>query len=254
MKAALEFAALFLYKPERAAEACRRPDALRLGLIVYAVAAVVSLVFSWYNPLKFLDPSAPILSSYDIFFWARVAFWEPVLFGLSVWFGVLLLDWMRGGWLPLRAACAALWTAIPLALGALYASPRMHLGRGPFIACLAVWTIPALRLTVRPNVKTWREVGSFLLGLNAVQTVGLLATLLIVVPSRSLDAFYAVDAVILVWMLVIAGLGLRRLCGVSTARAVIAFLFSVLLSTVVPGIAYLLGVLPKEVLKVVLYV
>jgi hypothetical protein len=254
VRAAFDFAVLFLHKPEKAAEACRREDALRLGLIVYAVSALVSLIFSWFNPLAFLDPNSPVLGSYGAGFWLRVAFWEPALFALSVWFGVLLLDWLRDGWLPMKASSAALWTAIPPALAASYVSPRMQLGRGVFAAALAVWTAPALVLSRRPTSRNWREVCAFLLGLNAVQTVGLVATLLIVVPARSLTAFYVVDGAVLLWMLAIAGLGLRRLVGVSTARAVIAFLFSVALSTVVPAVAYLLGLLPKEVLKVLLYV
>jgi hypothetical protein len=55
-------------------------------------------------------------------------------------------------------------------------------------------------------------------------------------------------------MLVVAGRGLRRLCETSTARAVLSFLFSVLLSSTVPALAYLLGLMPKEVLKVLIYV
>jgi len=254
MKAAFDFAVLFLWKPERAAEACRKDDALRLGLLVYAAAAAISLAFAWFNPLSFLDPAAPVLQAHNGAFWLRVAFWEPTLFALSVWFGVLLLDWLRDGWLPYKAATAALWAAIPGALAGAYVSPRMNLGRSAFIAGLALWTVPALALTLRPTARRWREVGAFLLGLNSVQAVGLLATLLIVVPSRSLDAFYAVDGAVLIWMLAIAGLGLRRLVGVSTARAVIAFLFSALLSMLVPTIAYLFGLLPQEVLKVLLYV
>jgi hypothetical protein len=254
VKAALKFAFLFLRRPTQAADACRRDDALRLGLIVYAASALVSLVFSWFNPLSFLDPTAPPLSSYGAGFWLRVAFWEPALFALSVWFGVLLLDWMRDGWLPKKAALAALWTAIPVALAFVYVAPRMHLGRGPFLAALAAWIAPALALSLRPSARNWRELGSFLLGLNAVQAVGLLATLLVVVPARSLNAFYAVDAAIFVWTLAIAGLGLRRLYGVSTARAVIAFLLSMVLSILIPAIAYLFGLVPMEVLKVLLYV
>lgn len=254
MRAALDFAVLFLRRPTAAADACRRDDALRLGLIVYAVSALVSLIFSWYNPLSFLDPLAPALSTYGAGFWLRVAFWEPVLFALSVWFAVLLLDWMREGWLPKKAAVAVLWTVIPVALSASYASPRMRLGRAPFLAALAVWIAPALALSRRPPASRWREIGCFLLGLNAVQAVGLVATLLVVVPARSLAAFYAVDAVVFVWMLAVAGLGLRRLCGVSTARAVIAFMLSMIVSMLAPAVAYLFGLLPMEVLKVLLYV
>jgi hypothetical protein len=254
VKAALRFALLFLRDPEGAADACRRDGALRLGLIVFAASAVVGLVFAWFNPLAFLDPNAPILSSYGAGFWLRVAFWEPVLFALSVWFGVLLLDWMRDGWLPKKAFSAALWSAIPAALAASYASPRMSLGRGPFLAGLAVWIAPALWLSRRPTARHWREIASFLLGLNAVQIVGLLATLLLVLPSRSLAAMYAVDGATMLALLAVAGLGLRRLCGVSTARAVIAFLLSMLVSALIPAIAYLFGLVPMEVLKVVLYV
>ena len=253
MKEALDFAVLFLRRPSSAADACRRPNAVRLGLIIYAVSAVVSLLTSWFNPLRYVDPNAPALAGQGLGFWAGVAVWEPLLAALGVWFGVLALDWLQEGWLPFKAAVAALWTAVPAFLALTYVSARMHLGRGPFIAGLALWLVPGLILTWRTSARAWREVGAFLLGLNAVQAVGLAVTL-VAALARSEELLKAVDVVVLLWLLSVSGLGLRRLRGISTARAVFAVLFSLVLSTTVPVLAFLLGLVPMSVLKVVLYV
>ncbi|HEX4047291.1 MAG TPA: hypothetical protein VH309_05630 [Elusimicrobiota bacterium] len=254
MKRAWEFGWLFLFQPSKAADACARKNALADGLKVYAVLAVADLASSWFNPLAFLDPNAPVLAAHGLGFWLRVAMWEPVLFALSVFFTVLVLDWMREGWLPLKTAVATFWSAMPVALAVYYASPSMTLGRGIFIALLAVWAAPALWLSRRIPAERWRKVGVFLLGLSAIELVSLVLEFATVVPARSTIGFYVLSFATIGWLLVCVGIGLRKLCAMSTARVVLGFLFAVLVSSVVPALAYLLGLMPKEVLKVVLYV
>ncbi|MFI5362626.1 MAG: hypothetical protein ACHQ49_11705 [Elusimicrobiota bacterium] len=254
MKSAWQFGKLFLFQPTKAADACLKKDALAAGLKVYALLAVAELISSWFDPLSFLDPNAPILAPHGASFWLRVAMWEPALFGLSVFFTVLVLHWMKEGWLPLKTAVATFWSAVPAALAVYYASPSMALGKGYFIAMLAVWAAPALWLSRRIPAEEWRKVGVFLLGLSAIQFVCLAAEFATVVPLRSTVGFYVLSFLEIAWLLVCVGVGMRKLCGVSTARAVLGFLFAVLVGSVVPALAYLLGLMPKEVLKVVLYV
>jgi len=251
---AYEFGKLFLFQPSRAADACEKESALDDGLKVYALLAVAQLISSWFDPLAFLDPNAPILAPHGAAFWLRVAMWEPVLFGLSVFFTVLVLDWMREGWLPLKTATATFWAAFPAALAVYYASPSMTLGKWVFIALLAAWSAPALWLSRRIPAGRWRKVAAFLLGMSAIQLVCLAVEFATVVPLRTKAGFYALSFLSIGWLLACVGIGLRKLCGTSTARVVLGFLFAVLVSSIVPALAYLLGLMPKEVLKVVLYV
>ncbi len=253
MTDALKLAWLFLRRPTAAADACRKPGALRSALIIYALSAVVSLATSYADPLDFANANAPIVAAHGAAFWARVALWEPTLTALSVALGVIAVDWMDGGWLPLKAAVAGLWSAIPALLALGFVSPRLNLGRGALTAALAVWSLPGLALAARAKKDDWREIGAFLLGLDAVQAVGLALTLLAAL-ARSEALLKTVDVAVLIWMLSVSALGLRRLRGLTTSRATFAVLFSLLLATTVPVLAYLLGLASLEVLKVVLYV
>lgn len=254
MKRAWEFGRLFLFSPSKAADACLERKALADGLKVYAVLAVAEWVSSMFNPLAFLDPNAPALAPHGAGFWLRVALWEPVLFGLSVVITVLVLDWMREGWLPLKTAAATLWSAVPVVLALRYVAPAMAFGKGLTISLLALWIVPAIAVSRRVPRDRWRKVGVFLLGLSAIQLVTLVLEFVTVVPARSLYGFYALSFLTIGWLLVCVGAGLSRLCETSTARVVLAFLFAVLVVSVVPPVAFLLGLMPKEVLKVVLYV
>jgi hypothetical protein len=254
MRSAWEFGKLFLFSPSKAADACLKKESLADGLKLYAVLAIAELLSSWFNPLSFLDPNAPVLPPHGVGFWLRVAMWEPVLFGLSVIVTVLILDWMRDGWLPLKTATATLWSAVPVILALRYVAPAMAFGKGASIALLAGWTAPAVWLSRRVPAERWRKIGVFLLGLSAIQLVCLVLEFATVVPLRSLYGFYAVSFLTIAWLLVCVGAGLRKLCGTSSARVVLGFLFSVLVISVVPPVAYLLGLMPMEVLKIVLYV
>jgi hypothetical protein len=254
MRRAWEFGKLFLFSPSKAADACLRKEALSDGLKLYALLAVAELASSWFNPLSFLDPNAPVTPAHGLGFWMRVAMWEPVLFGLSIFFTVLILDWMREGWLFKKFMAATLWAATPAALAAYYASPTATLHKPLFVMLLAAWCAPALWLSRRVPAEYWRKVGIFLLGLNAIQLVSLAVEYLTVVPLRSKIGFYVLGIVSLVWVLACAGIGLRKLCAMSTARVVLGFILAVLAVPIAIGLAFVLGLMPMEVLKVVLYV
>ncbi len=86
----------------------RRPQGLRgpgrrgAGLVLVQPARVP-------RPER-AGPSAPSTARRSGCAWRL---WEPVLFGLSVFFTVLVLDWMREGWLPLKTAVATtFWSAV----------------------------------------------------------------------------------------------------------------------------------------------
>jgi hypothetical protein len=254
MRRAWEFGKLFLFHPSKAAEACLKKEAIADGLKIYAVLAVAEWITSWFNPLSFLDPNAPVLHPHGAAFWLRVAMWEPVLFGLSVIVTILVIEWMREGWLPLKTATATLWSAVPVILSLQYVAPSMALGKGATIALLAAWTVPAAALARRVPRSRWRKAGVFLLGLSAIQLVSLAVEFATVVPLRSYHGFLALSFLTIGWLLVCVGVGMRTLFETSTARVVLGFLFSILVVSVVPPLAYVLGLMPMEVLKIVLYV
>jgi len=254
MKRVWELSKLFLFAPSKAADACLKKESLAVGLKLYVLLAAAELASSWFNPLSFLDPNAPVLPPHGFGFWLRVAMWEPVLFLFSVAVTVLVLDWMREGWLPLKTATATLWSAVPVILALRYVAPAMAFGRGASIALLAAWAAPAVWLSRRIPAERWRKIGVFLLGLSAIQLVALVLEFATVVPVRSLYGFYALSFLTIGWLLVCVGIGLRRLCATSTPRVVLGFLFSMIVVSVIPPVAYLLGLMPMEVLKIVLYV
>jgi hypothetical protein len=254
MRRAWEFSKLFLFHPAKAADACLAPGALADGLRLYAVFAAATLCSAWVNPLAFLDPNAPILPPHGLGFWLRVALWEPVLFGLSVFFTVLVLDWMREGWLFRKLAVATLWVLAPAALAAYYLAPTTTVGRPFFVLLLAAWCSPALWLARRIPAGDWRKIGIFLLGLNAIEIVCLFVEYLTVMPLRSTAGFYVLSGASVVWMLAGAGIGLRKLCAMSTARVILGFLLAVVSVPIAIFVAYALGLMPLEVLKVLIYV
>jgi hypothetical protein len=256
MKRAWEFGRLFLFSPSKAADACREKAALADGLKIYAILAVAELISSWFDPLAFLDPAAPPLAPHGVAFWMSVGVWEPVLFGFSVFFTVLVLDWMREGWLPMKTAAATAWAAVPvmIALYVFYSPSSFALGRGASAAIFSVWALPAVALARRIPAERWRKIGVFLLGLSAIQLVCLVLEFATVVPARSTPCFYALSFLEIGWLLVCAGIGLRKLCAMSTARVVLGFLFAVVVSSAAPVLAHLLGLMPMDVLKILLYV
>ncbi len=137
----------------------------------------------------------------------------------------------------------------------LQSSPgAVTLSKSAAIAIFALWIVPAAALARRIPAERWRKVGIFLLGISAIQLVTLALEFATVVPSHSIKGFYVLSFLTIGWMLVCVGIGLRKLCEMSTARVVLGFLFAIVVSSAVPVLAYLLGLMPMEVLKVVLYV
>ncbi len=248
------FAKSFLVAPSDAADACDRPSALGDGLKIYAALAVAELASSRFDPLSFLDPAAPARYARTVGFWLGLALWQPILTATSIALTILLLEWLREGRLPLKTAAATIWSALPVALTVYYASPNAG-SSGWFIALLAVWAAPAVLLAKRIAPERRRRVAAFLLGMSAIQIVGLVFEFAVVVPTRSLNAFYAYSALMLIWVAACFGIGMRRMkITDSMARAVLAFIFALLVGSVAPWIAYRLGLMPKEILKAVLYV
>lgn len=254
MKDAISFGRLFLFSPTAAADACRKDDAPKKAFLLFLVWAAAALASSWFNPLSFLDPTSPVGRPQSLGFWLRVAFWEPVIFVMGIAIAGVVLEWMRDGWLPLKTASATLWSAVPVVAAIYFTSAKTPLPRAPFIVALALWAAAGAAVARRVPTRRWRDLAVFLAGMCAIELAGFAVEYAVVVPAHSFRVFIAYSVCALLWMLVCAGVGLKKLCGMSTARATLAFMFSMLVSAVVPAIAFLLGLMPMEVLKVALYV
>ncbi|MEK7381891.1 MAG: hypothetical protein AAB262_01230 [Elusimicrobiota bacterium] len=252
MKRALTFGRLFLFQPARAAEECLRPDALSDGLRVYAVWVVASLLYLWLKPFDFPDVNAPIAARVQgLAFWSKVAVWEPVLAALNIALTGLILRWMRDGWLPLKTAAATLWCTLPLILTVAYT--RSAISKAVFAVLFILWAVPGILYARRIPGPEWRRTTAFLLGLNAVGLL-MLAAQAAAMIVRS-DMLYKGSLVLtVVWLLACGGIGLRNLAKTSLPRSVLAFLFASLVLNLVLAAAFLLGWLPMEVLKVLIYV
>jgi hypothetical protein len=249
----LRFGALFLYRPSDAADACREDRALRDGLLVYLAWVAASLLYLSLKPYDFPNANASVPPSAFLGagLWLKVALWEPVLAVLTIASTGLVLGWMRDGWLPVKTATATLWSAVPLILTIAYV--RTGMGRLPFGAAMIAWMVPGALVARRVDRAEWRRVAAFLLGLNAVALVGLVPEAAAIL-LRSVLLYKAAMGLSVVWLLASAGYGLRRLCGMSLARALLAFVFANLALNVAIAAAYLLHWLPMEVLKVLVYV
>ena len=249
---ALKLGRLFLFSPSLAADACANDDALGDALKVYALWVVASLLYLALKPYDFPDMNAPMPAHVEgLRFWLRVAAWEPALAALSIALTALALNWMRGGWLPLRTAVATCWSAVPLILTIAYT--KSGLPRSVFGAGMIVWAVPGALVARRVSGAEWRKIAAFLLGLNAIGLVLLIPQIAAAVLRSDL-LYKATLGLSVAWLLSCGGAGLRKLCGVSLARAVLAFLFANLVLNLVIAAAYLLHWLPLEVLKVLVYV
>ena len=252
MKRAFDFGRLFLFQPVRAAQECLRADALGDGLKVYAAWVAFSLLYLWLKPFDFPDANAAIPArAQGLTFWMKVALWEPVLAALNIALTGLVLRWMRDGWLPLKTAAATLWCSLPLVLTVAYT--RSAIPKTVFAVLLVAWAVPGILYARRIPGSDWRHTTTFLLGLNAVGLVLLTAQAAAVVVRS--DALYKGALVLTVgWLLACGGVGLKNLAKTSLPRAVLAFLFANLALNLVLAAAFLLGWLPMEVLKVLVYV
>lgn len=252
MRRAIAFGRLFLFHPARAAEECLRQEALGEGLKVYAAWVVASLLYLWLKPFDFPDTNAAIPSRFQGFsFWTKVALWEPVLAALNIALTGLVLRWMKDGWLPLKTAAATLWCTLPLILTVAYT--RSAISKPVFALLFIVWAIPGVLYARRIPGADWRRTTTFLLGLNAVGLVLLVAQAAAAL-ARSQVLYKASLVLTVAWLLACGGTGLKTLAKTSLPRAVLAFLFANLALNLVLAAAFLLGWLPMEVLKVLVYV
>ena len=252
MKKALNFGRLFLFSPSRAASACLEDSAVRDGLTVYFLTLLCAAVFYRFKPYDFPDANAAVpMGPQGILFWLKVMAWQPLLMAALIAFAGVLLRWMRDGWLPVKVATAFFWTAIPLILTVMYV--RDGIPKFAFGALLLVWAAPGAYVARDVPPSVWWSLAAFLLGLNAVELAALLPEAA-VTALRWEAGYKGVVGLAGLWMLVGGSLGLKNLAPARPLpRALLPLLFALVLQIEVVVAAFMLGWLPVETLKALLY-
>ena len=91
-----------------------------------------------------------------------------------------------------------------------------------------------------------------MLGVNVIG-VALIPLMTVAVRARSAGAVTTVQALGGLWMRGVGTLGLRQLTGLRLPRAFMALLFSMVFQIAVAFTLHLLGIVPKDILKALLY-
>lgn len=252
MRQALAFGRLFLFSPAKAAAACATDRALRDAAAVYALTLLGAAVFYRFKPYDFPDANAAVpMGPQGILFWLKVMLWQPLLMGALVAFAGVLLRWLKDGWLPLKVMSAFFWCAVPLILTVFYV--KNQLPKPAFGALMLLWAVPGVLVGRGVPAREWRPLAAFLLGLNAVQLAALLPET-VVTAMRWEAGYKAVVGLAGLWMLVGGALGLKSLApGRPLPRALLPLLFALVLQIEVVIAAFMLGWLPVETLKALLY-
>ena len=257
MKKALAFGRLFIFSPSKAAEACSGDHALRDALVVYGLTLLGAAVFQYWKPLDFPDANAAVpLVTQNFLFWLKVMLWQPVLMAFLIGFTGALLHWMKDGWLPLKLFTTLFWTAIPVILIVCYLprSKEPSLINGlQFRLLFTLWILPTIYAMKRVPADWWRPLSAFLLVMNVIQLVTYVPEAVVTV-MRWETGYKAVVGGAGLWMLFAGAFGLRKLPpGRPLPRALLPLLFSLILQIEVVVAAFMLGWLPVETLKALLY-
>jgi len=248
----LTLSRLFLISPSRAAAASRQEENLAPCLWIYAAGTAGTMLFFTLKPFDFPDPGAALpREPQSLVFWLKVLLWQPPL--EAAWFAFLLglVAWFRRGALPVRLLSAVAWAAAPFILMAA-AGARGGAAKTTLALGALVWLglfVPLWRRLTRAEAA---PVVIFMLGVNVVGVV-MLAPMILAVCLRSPGLFTAVQAAGGLWILGCGTLGLRHLTELRLPRAFMAVLFSMFFQVAVALTLHLLGLVPKDILKALLY-
>ncbi len=252
MRKALNFGRLFLFSPAKAAAACESDRAFVDACKLYGLTLLTAAVFYRFKPYDFPDANAAVpMGPQSIFFWLKVMLWQPLLMSALIAFAGVMLRWMKDGWLPIKVATSFFWCAIPLILTVVYV--KNGIPKAAFGALMIVWALPGIYVGRSVPSREWRLVATFLLGLNVIELAAMLPES-IVTLMRWEAGYKAVVGLAGLWMLVGGALGLKALTPARPLpRALLPLLFALVLQIEVVIAAFMLGWLPVETLKALLY-
>ncbi|MBI5243821.1 MAG: hypothetical protein HY922_09110 [Elusimicrobia bacterium] len=258
-----------LFKPSRGAERLREKDAFYASLRIYAVSVAAMVLFNWLKPEPYPLVSAMaqgiIEPGRGLVFWVKVhAFWGTVLSAvLTVFLGWFSSRFssskLRMAWLVPFSMGLALMPLLPILLYKMDV-----IGKGSF----ALWWL-LLLAAMAPGVRrrpadSWRSIAAFVLSLNAIY-IALFPFLALgaLLHQRTaawgwsyigLDPFYFIVSIaMLFWTLGLGTYMLGSLERFSKPRAFMALALSILSQELFIASLHSLGLLPKEVLKAMMF-
>lgn len=251
LRETLRLGRLYLFSPAKGAEAARKEGSFIPSLWLYLAFTAGYMLFFWLKPWDFPDQNAPFpRETLGLFFWFKVMLWQPPLEIAWILFLMGLVAWLRGGSLPMRLAAGVLWTASPFILIACYAQNTIP--RWAFAAGSLAWTAlfyPCWRKVPREE---WMPVASFMLGINVIG-LALIIPMAVSALIKQADLFTFVQIAGGLWILGAGTLGLRALTGLRLPRAFMSVLLSMFFQIALAFTLHLLGLVPKEILKALLY-
>lgn len=240
-----------LFSPSRAAELAAQPAAPRPAAFIYAACLVATAVFFALKPFDFPDRNAAFpREAQGLLFWLKVMLWQPPLEAALIVFVVALVEWLREGKLFFKMLGGLLFTALPFVL--LLAYKYGGLSWGGYAALAAGWLgLVGWRARLVP-AQSWRPAAALMLALNAVPLLSV-APMALATGLGSEGLFKGAQIVAGLWMLGAAALGLRALTGARLPRCFMAVLFSMFMQIAFAFTLHMLGLVPKDILKALLY-
>lgn len=242
---------LMVRSPSAGAEKARPREALPASLRVYAAFLLLYALFFWLKPFDFPDPNVGVpREAQGLLFWLKVMGFQPLLEAAWVVFLLGMARWFAAGRLAPRLLTGVLWTAAPFILLVVYHQNAMP--KALFAAGGALWLASYGLVIKREDLGALRELLSFMLALNAIG-IALLVPMTLLTAARSRELFMLTQGLGGFWLLGAGALGLRKLTGLRMSRAFLSMLLSMFMQIAFTFLLYMLGIVPKEILKALLY-
>lgn len=240
-----------LLSPTAAAETARAPGSLAPSAAIYAAFLLASALFYAWKPFDFPDRNAPYPKvPQGLAFWLKVMAWQPPLELAWIFFLGALLEWFREGKLFFRMLGGVLATAAPFILLVLF--QQSQLGKGAYGGLFALWLGLLAYGARRAPSGDWLPLAAFMLALNAIGLV-MVPPMAAAVGLDSEGLFKGAQIVGGLWILGGATLGLRALTGLRLPRCFMAVLLSMFMQIAFAFSLHMLGLVPKDILKALLY-
>lgn len=243
--------ALMVRSPSAGAEKARPREAFAPAVKVYAAFVLLYALFFWLKPFDFPDPNVGVpRETQGLLFWLKAMAFQPLLEVAWVVFLYGMARWFSAGGLTMRMAVAVFAAAAPFILIVLYY--QNEIPKAAFAAGAAAWIGFSLWYARGESWEPLRELLAFMLALNAIG-IALLVPMVLFTAARSQQLFMLTQGLGGFWLLGAGALGLRQLTGLRMSRAFMAMLLSMFLQIAFAFTLHLLGVVPKEILKAILY-
>lgn len=237
--------------PSAGAEKARPKEALPASARVYAAFLILYALFFWLKPFDFPDPNVGVpRETQGLTFWLKVMCFQPLLEAAWVVFLLGMARWFGEGRLAFRLIVGTFWTAAPFILLVLYHGSQMP--KWAFAAGAALWLASYALVIKREDAGPLRELLSFMLALNAVG-IALLVPMTLLTAMRSKELFMLTQGLGGIWLLGAGALGVRQLTGLRMSRAFLAMLLSMFMQIAFTFTLHMLGIVPKEILKALVY-